>query len=543
MADDKGQFGRTDQAERDGFAQLLCVEWAKFRTSRRRVIGMVIAALVIVSLGLLIAANFHMSFEGPNGEVHRSAPLGPHGEAVIDRFYFMHQPLTGDGSITARVPSLTGIITYPPPNHDQQFVSGVVPWAKAGVLIKRSTNLGSAYAAVMLTGTHGVRMQYNFTEDIAGRPGSVSEQSPRWLRLTRLDDTLTGYESSDGTQWTKIGTAHLAGLPAPVEAGLFVTSPCNLTLSEGACRFTQATAAFDHVSLEGNASGKWSGDNIGRYTGMTDWERFHRPAGFEESDGKFTVSGSGDIAPAGFGEGLTIQCTLIGTFLGAIVVIVVAATFSTAGYQRNLNRTAPDRPPAAWRMLAAKAIVIGAVTFVAGLAAALVAVLLGVQILRSNGNDLLPVTLLTKLRLVGGTAALLALFAILALALGALFRRHFVAVAAAIAVIIVPYVAAIALVLPGSESQWELRQASSRWLLRLTPAAGFAIQQSIPEYAHVVGPYTPVFGYYPLAPWGGFAVSCGYTALALGLAGLMLRHSHAAQARATEETPGEAALG
>jgi hypothetical protein len=136
---------------------------------------------------------------------------------------------------------------------------------------------------------------------------------------------------------------------------------------------------------------------------------------------------------------------------------------------------------------------------------------------------LLPVTLLTKLRVIAGTAALLALFAILALALGALFRRRLAAIAAALAVIVVPYVVAIALVAPRSDSQWELRLAASRWLLRLTPAAGFAIQQSIPEYSHVVGPYTPAFGYYPLAPWGGFAVLCGYAALALGVAGFLLR--------------------
>jgi ABC-type transport system involved in multi-copper enzyme maturation permease subunit len=528
MADDLQQIVGPDKAEPQSFGQLLWVEWAKFRTSRGRMIGMAVAALVIVSLGLLFAAG-HRTFKGPNGQIppRPSLPLGPDGEAVIDKFYFMHQPLTGDGSITARVTSLTGIITYPPPNHDE-IVSGVVPWAKAGVLIKESTKQGSTYAAVMLTGSHGVRMQYNFIEDIAGRPGEVSEQFPRWLRLTRLGDTLTGYESSDGTQWTEIGTAHLTGLPTTVEAGLFVTSPSNLTLSEGAARLTQATGVFDHVRLEGNASGKWSGDNIGRLNDrMTDLERFHRRDGVVESGGTFTVSGSGDIAPGGFTQGQTIERTLFGTFLGAIVVIVVAVTFFTADYQPTLNRTAPAHPPAPWRVLAAKAIVIGAVTFVAGLAAALVVVLLGVQILRNNGLDLLPVTLLTKLRVIVGTAALLALFAILALALGALFRRRFAAVAAAIVVIVVPYVAAIALVLPGSESQWEPRLAASQWLLRLTPAAGFAIQQSIPEYAHVIGPYTVVFGYYPLAPWAGFAVLCGYTALALGVAGFLLRQRHA----------------
>ena len=56
-------------------------------------------------------------------------------------------------------------------------------------------------------------------------PATVSAASPRWLRLTRSGDTLTGYESADGTHWTEVGTARLAGLPATVQVGLFVASP------------------------------------------------------------------------------------------------------------------------------------------------------------------------------------------------------------------------------------------------------------------------------------------------------------------------------
>ena len=44
-----------------------------------------------------------------------------------------------------------------------------MPWAKAGIIIKASTKPGSAYAAVMATPAHGVRMQYDYTHDI-GRP-------------------------------------------------------------------------------------------------------------------------------------------------------------------------------------------------------------------------------------------------------------------------------------------------------------------------------------------------------------------------------------
>jgi hypothetical protein len=335
------------------------------------VIGTAVAALVTMLLGLLTAAGIR--HERPNGNVRPSVPVGPDGEAVTDRFYFVHQPLAGDGSITARVTSLTGIITYPPPNHDQ-IVPGVMPWAKAGVIVKESNKQGSAYAAMMLTGSHGVRMQCNFIEDRAGRPGGASAENPRWLRLTRSGDTLTGYESTDGTQWVEVGTAHLAGLPATVRVGLFVTSPGDLTVSEGASRFTQATAVFDQVSLQGNASGTWSRDELGADGVKTDWERFHRPAGVEESGGSFIVTGSGDIAPGA--DGPTIGYTLLGTVAGLIVDVIVAVTFVTDESRRGVFQTIPRTG----RVLAAKAVVVGAVAFTAGLAAAMVAVALGTRV-------------------------------------------------------------------------------------------------------------------------------------------------------------------
>jgi len=214
------------RAGRDGFPQLLRAEWTKFRTVRGWVAGTWVAALVMLLLGLVAASGFHSSC----GDC--SVPEGPDGEAVTDMFYFAHQPLDGDGSITVRVTSLTGLITYPP-DHPNDIVPGVMPWAKAGVIIKESTKQGSAYAAAMVTGSHGVRMQYDYTHDTAGSPGGVSAASPRWLRLTRSGDSLTGYESADGTHWTRIGTAYLAGLPATVQVGLFVTSPFYTVVSPG----------------------------------------------------------------------------------------------------------------------------------------------------------------------------------------------------------------------------------------------------------------------------------------------------------------------
>ncbi|MBG0832013.1 ABC transporter permease subunit [Planomonospora sp. ID67723] len=509
---------------RDGFIHLLRAEWTKFRTVRGWVLALGAAVLVTVLLGVLLAAGSHTSCsKGPVEAPCPPLPTGPGGEAVEDKFYFVYRPLTGDGSITVRVTSMTGRIRLPDETPGvRNVVPGVVPWAKAGVIVKESGEQGSPYAAVMVTGEHGVRMQHNFTHDTAGRPGKVSGKSPRWLRLTRAGETLTGYESADGVNWAVVGTVRLARLPDTVRIGMFAASPGDLTVTRGglgglsaAVRFAEVTAVFDRVGLGGGVpGGAWNRQDVGVTTGFDGSP--HHPGGFVESGGTFTVTGVGDVAPRA--DGSKIELPLTGTMTGLIVVIVVAVTSVTDEYRRGLIRTTLLASPRRGRALAAKAAVIGAVAFAAGLAAAGIVVPLGVRILRAGGNDVLPVAALTELRVIIGTAALFAATAVISLAFGALFRRGVAAVVTAVTVVVLPHILATTSVVP---------EGLSQWLLRVTPAAGFAVQQSIPEYPQVIGHYAPAAGYYPLAPWAGAAVLCGYAVLALGLAVLLLRRRDA----------------
>jgi hypothetical protein len=285
----------------DGFAQVLRAEWTKFRTVRGSVIGLGAAAVALVLFSLLATSGSRSEVcTGPGPQVCHGSPdlpVGLDGEAVSDTFYFVHQPLAEDGSITIRVTSLTGVISsgntaHAGGNRLATARPGLQPWAKAGLMVKQSTRQGSRYAAVMVTGSHGARMQHDYTHDTAGTPGLVSARSPRWLRLTRSGDTLAGYDSADGIRWNKIGTARLSGLSSTVQAGLFVTSP-NATRSSNPA--TLATARFDHLSIQGRwPSDTWSGDAIGGdpyYATLS-------PGEFRHSGDTYTVSGSGDIAPA-----------------------------------------------------------------------------------------------------------------------------------------------------------------------------------------------------------------------------------------------------
>jgi ABC-type transport system involved in multi-copper enzyme maturation permease subunit len=375
---------------------------------------------------------------------------------------------------------------------------------------------------MLVTPGHGVRMQYDFTGDLAGRPGAVSPAAPRWLRLTRSGDTITGYDSADGAHWTTVGTVRLAGLPATAQAGLFATTPGtsvpgaqSLTGSSAGGALTLATGHFDRVTLSGSSpSPGWAGTAVGG--GVPG-------AGFHQAGGTVTVTGTGDIAPyvtaVNGAAGTPIENTLTGVFAALIAVIVVAAMFISAEYRRGLIRVTFAASPARAQVLAAKAVVVGAVTFVAGLAGGAGAVVFGTALLRSNGNFILPVSALTEVRVLAGTAALLAVVAVLAVAVGAILRSGAAAVTVLIAGIVLPYLLAIALpVLPASAADW---------LLRVTPVAGFAIEQTVQRYAQVAANYAPKNGYYPLPPWAGFAVLCAWAALAFGLAVVLLRRRDA----------------
>jgi ABC-type transport system involved in multi-copper enzyme maturation permease subunit len=524
------------QDGRDGFGQLLHAEWTKFRTVRGWVIGMIVAVVVTAGLGVFLArasANPSCSSQttgGQHGPVRHGAAcagpvyaVGPGGQPVQDQFYFVRQPLAGNGSLTVRVTSLTALGQGT--NNGQPFGAMLVPWSKAGIIIKDGTSQGSAYAAMMVTGGNGVRMQWNYTGDTPGLSGAVSAASPRWLRLTRDGDTITGYDSADGTYWTEVGTVALAGLPSTVQAGLFVTSPpystysSSLGVGNGSSNPTQATGVFDHVSQTGTWPARaWTGDYL---IGPT--EMGVQGNGYHQAAGRFTVTGAGDIAPLisgalNDGPNITVRDYLLGTFAGLIAVAVVATMFMTAEYRRGLIRITLAASPDRGRVLAAKAIVIGSAAFVVGLAAAAVTVIVGTDIAHGSGTSLFPEPWPTELRIIVGTAALVAVTAILTLAIATMVRRSATAILIVIVTVVIPFVLSAPPGIPTSVVEW---------LLRVTPAAAFAVQQPQPQYHQVQANYIPSSGFFPLAPWAGFAVLCGWTVIALAGAAYLLRRRDA----------------
>jgi hypothetical protein len=163
---------------------------------------------------------------------------------VADEFHFVYKMLTGPGSITAKVVS----------------VSNTDPWAKAGVMIRETLDPDSKHALACITPSSGVASEGRV--DTGGASFSLSQTritAPYWIKLERSaagDYTVT--HSADGITWAPVEGALPQGIwmeAATVYIGLAVTSH-NATAT--------CEAVFSNVSMTGNISQQpWMHQDIG----------------------------------------------------------------------------------------------------------------------------------------------------------------------------------------------------------------------------------------------------------------------------------------
>jgi regulation of enolase protein 1 (concanavalin A-like superfamily) len=125
-----------------------------------------------------------------------------------DEFFFTYQLVTGDFQMFARVMSLQ--------NTD--------PWTKVGLMAREAFGPGERNAMVFVSPFNGTGFQWRST--IGGltqfTPGNPTAY-PVWLRLVRTGNTLSGYQSLNGSDWTFVGSTTL-GLQATLAVGVALTS-------------------------------------------------------------------------------------------------------------------------------------------------------------------------------------------------------------------------------------------------------------------------------------------------------------------------------
>jgi hypothetical protein len=150
---------------------------------------------------------------------------------TADAFRYVYLPLTGDGSIVAKVASI-------------QYVND---WTKAGVMMRASLTAGSQQATMLVaaSSTKGLAFQRRTTAGggsthTSGGTGTA----PAFVKLVRSGNVFTAYKSPDGAVWTTVGSDTIS-MPSTIYVGLAVSSHVAGSV---------ATAAFGLVAVSGNTA-------------------------------------------------------------------------------------------------------------------------------------------------------------------------------------------------------------------------------------------------------------------------------------------------
>mgnify|MGYP006195936911 FL=1 len=179
-----------------------------------------------------------------------------------DAFHYTYTTLSGDGTITAQVSSITG----------------AEAWTKVGVMIRGSTSAGAAHAFMLVSTGKGLAFQRRDRDGGSSvHTSGGSGTAPRWVRLSRKGGVVTASVSSSGASWTTVGSDTI-DLPSTALVGLGVSSHDTGRL---------ATGVFDNVRVESSApepEDGWQSRDVGS-VGV---------GGFASgTGGSLTVSGAG----------------------------------------------------------------------------------------------------------------------------------------------------------------------------------------------------------------------------------------------------------
>jgi RHS repeat-associated protein len=144
-----------------------------------------------------------------------------------DGMHFVYLPLSGDGTIIARV------VTF----------SGGSSSASAGIMFRESLGAGATNAYLTYSAGYS-NLLYDYRPSTGANTSSAGSSSsvtlPYWIKLVRSSGTFTGYSSSDGSTWTQVGSSESISMAENALVGMAVSSNENTSLS---------TATFDNVSI------------------------------------------------------------------------------------------------------------------------------------------------------------------------------------------------------------------------------------------------------------------------------------------------------
>jgi RHS repeat-associated protein len=237
-----------------------------------------------------------------------------------DELNFVYQPLSGDGSIVARVVSLTGSSSPP-----------------AGVMIRETlnTNATSAFTAYRSTTmffverpTTGASSSYQ-----TGTGGSL----PYWVGLVRAGNDFTSYASLDGVNWVQVGTTQTITMAQNVYIGLAVSSDDNTSLS---------TAVFDNVSLNTLSDSAPTITSLSATTGSIGSQVVISGLGFGATQNGSTVLLNGAAVTINSWSSTSITITIPSGAISGPMLVSVAPSMNDSNY---IDFTVTSQPlPSGW---------------------------------------------------------------------------------------------------------------------------------------------------------------------------------------------------
>lgn len=156
----------------------------------------------------------------------------------VDAFRFVYQSVDGDVDFSARVMSLTR-------THG---------WAKAGIMIRNSTDRSSKHVMTVVTPANGVSFQHRSQPNGMTSASTFSASSPQWVRLIRRGNVFTSYTSNDGSTWDIIGAPVTLTMNSRVYIGMVVTSHnpvalCAATFTNVAVSTPVTSASLDDMMI------------------------------------------------------------------------------------------------------------------------------------------------------------------------------------------------------------------------------------------------------------------------------------------------------
>jgi hypothetical protein len=158
--------------------------------------------------------------------------------AQEDEFHFAYKPLSGAGSIIARVDS----------------VDNTDVWAKAGVMIRDSLDPNAMYAFMFVTPGSGAAFQHRTDTAIDATGTTIAGiTAPQWVKIERdVSGYFTASYSDDGQNWTAADAAEQIYMGSNIFIGLALTAH-NAT----------ATCQAEFSNLQVSVSGPWTNQDIG----------------------------------------------------------------------------------------------------------------------------------------------------------------------------------------------------------------------------------------------------------------------------------------